>query len=459
MNFRESINTDNTSSDSIDVEMPNNIITLGKCSRFYLLILGTGLCKLISLFLVGTKNILKGFGLFGFCATFIDYNFIQSILIYLGYIIFGIIFLFCKDVKKVEIKESIRKKTIINRNINDSKTYKEKIKNNRIQLFLLGLTLAFHTEIRKVLYIEGFQFFHFWTVEILFILRFMRKYFIMDFYFHHKVSIIFIISTCTILLLTASFLPNSLYDKNTGNAYKNIEVKLGSKFYSILFIFIFIALSFIYSFTRVYSKILMQIKFISPYKIIIMFGIIGFIISLIASIVSYKIDYKDNFYNYFSAMREVLNGEKPYKFWVEIFCIYPLYSFAGFMEITFEIFTIYYLNAFYVLAANTLYFFIAELIIFMLNISSDGLKIVHFVITELTEIFAFLGFMVYLEIIELNFCGLNENIKRRIMEKGEREFRTLSEFSEFDINKEINNDEDDYCELDKKEYIPPYRNI
>ena len=109
----------------------------------------------------------------------------------------------------------------------------------------------------------------------------MRKYFIMDFYFHHKVSIIFIISTCTILLLTASFLPNSLYDKNTGNAYKNIEVKLGSKFYSILFIFIFIALSFIYSFTRVYSKILMQIKFISPYKIIIMFGIMELLDSLL----------------------------------------------------------------------------------------------------------------------------------------------------------------------------------
>ena len=157
MNFRESINTDNTSADSADIEKPNNIITLGKCSRFYLLILGSGLCKLLSLFLVGTKNIsVKGFGLFGFCATFIDYNFIQSILIYLGYIIFGIIFLFCKDVKKVEIKESIRKKTIINRNINDSKTYKEKIKNNRIQLFLLGLTLAFHTEIRKVLCVVHF---------------------------------------------------------------------------------------------------------------------------------------------------------------------------------------------------------------------------------------------------------------------------------------------------------------
>ena len=287
----------------------------------------------------------------------------------------------------------------------------------------------------------------------------MKRYFIMDFYKHHKVSIIFNISVCSILLIIASLLPSSLMGDNSGNAYQNIEIKLGSKFYSILFIFIFLVLSCVYSFTRVYSKILMQIKFISPYKIILIIGIFGFIISIIASIVSYKINYIDNFYNFFSSMRNVLNGEKPYKFWVEIFCIYPLYSFAGFMEITFEIFTIYYLNAFYVLAANTLYFFIAELIIFMLNISSDGLKIVHFVITELTEIFAFLGFMVYLEIIELNFCGLNENIKRRIMEKGEREFRTLSEFSEFDINKEINNDEDDYCELDKKEYNPPYRNI
>ena len=45
------------------------------------------------------------------------------------------------------------------------------------------------------------------------------------------------------------------------------------------------------------------------------------------------------------------------------------------------------------------------------------------------------------------------------MEKGERDFRTLSEFSEYDLDKEINNDEDDYCELDIKEYIPPYRNI
>ena len=35
--------------------------------------------------------------------------------------------------------------------------------------------------------------------------------------------------------------------------------------------------------------------------------------------------------------------------------------------------------------------------------------------------------MVYLEFIELNFCGLNDNIRRNIMNKAQREFRDLSE--------------------------------
>ena len=65
--------------------------------------------------------------------------------------------------------------------------------------------------------------------------------------------------------------------------------------------------------------------------------------------------------------------------------------------------------------------------------------------------------MVYLEILELNFCGLNENIKRRIMEKGEIEFRNLSEF---DLHSQIIDDDDDAEEqIEKKGYIIPYQNI
>ena len=42
-------------------------ITIGKCSRYYLFILGSAIFKFLSLILLGMKNVTKnGFGLFGF---------------------------------------------------------------------------------------------------------------------------------------------------------------------------------------------------------------------------------------------------------------------------------------------------------------------------------------------------------------------------------------------------------
>ena len=287
----------------------------------------------------------------------------------------------------------------------------------------------------------------------------MRKYFIMDFYKHHKISIIFIILICSGLLLAASFIPNTTFGENSGNAYQNIKTQLGSYFYSILFIFIFIILSYIYAFSRVYSKILMQIKFISPYKIILTIGIIGFIISILASIVSYFIEYRDNFNNYFSAMKEVLKGEKKYKFWVEIFCVYPLYSFVCFMDITFEIFIIYYLNPFYVLLANNLYYGVAEIISFLLYLSNNSFRITQYVIAQSSEVFVSLGNMVYLEIVELHCCGLNDNTKRRLMEKAEKEFRILSDINSIQNDNYEKDDEDAEKENEISVYESPYRNI
>ena len=168
------------------------IITFGKCSRFYLLLLGSASFKFLSLTILGDNNITaNGIGLFGFCPIFIKFNFIQSIFIYFGYIIFGMIFLSFREVKKVELNDFVKRRNIIQRKFNKDKESKENSTNIKI-LLLIGLAFVFHIEAKKVLYIEGFQFFNFWTVKIILILHFMRKYFIMDFYKHHKVSIIFI---------------------------------------------------------------------------------------------------------------------------------------------------------------------------------------------------------------------------------------------------------------------------
>ena len=272
-----------------------------------------------------------------------------------------------------------------------------------------------------------------------------KKYFIIDFYKHQKVSIIFIVSTCSILLLTASFLPTSLLsDKNEGNAYKNINYKLGSYFYCILFFILFVGLSFIYSYSRAYSKVLMQIKFVSPFKIIFIIGIVGLPISIIVSIVSYYLGYKkDNLFEYFETMGKNKTDKETYKFWVEIFCVYLLFTFASFMELTCEILTIYYLNPFFVLMTNNLYYILTELNSFLLNLPNDELKIAHFLIAEFSEIFAFLGYIVYLEIIELNFCGLNDKTMSNLEKKGDKEFKRLTNINLSELSFVEDDDEEE----------------
>ena len=83
-------------------------ITIGKCSRTYLYILGSSLFKFFSLLLLGDKNL--GLGLFGFCPTLIEHNFMQSLLMYFRYIVFGIIFFYFKKIKKSSDNDLKKKK-------------------------------------------------------------------------------------------------------------------------------------------------------------------------------------------------------------------------------------------------------------------------------------------------------------------------------------------------------------
>ena len=120
-----------SSSENIDVnefkliEIKNKkIITIGKCSKFNLYILGSLLFKLFSLFLLGFQK--NDIGLFGFVPILYSYRSMQSIYTYLSYILFGIIFRFCsKDKKKDEKNFMTETLTIVYNkimNLNSSKT-------------------------------------------------------------------------------------------------------------------------------------------------------------------------------------------------------------------------------------------------------------------------------------------------------------------------------------------------
>ena len=83
------------------IEKNKKPITFGKCSRFYLYILASGSCKMLSTLILGANNIKEnGIGLFGFCPVLIKFNFVQSIFTYIGFIIFGLIFYYFKEPEK-----------------------------------------------------------------------------------------------------------------------------------------------------------------------------------------------------------------------------------------------------------------------------------------------------------------------------------------------------------------------
>ena len=89
---------DMAENDNIIKKQNKKIITIGICSRLYLYILYSGLFKLLSLVLLGDNKIFEdGIGLFGFCPILYKFNFMQSIYIYIGYIIFGLFFFILKE--------------------------------------------------------------------------------------------------------------------------------------------------------------------------------------------------------------------------------------------------------------------------------------------------------------------------------------------------------------------------
>ena len=80
---------------------------------------------MLSAILLGFKNNNKDFCLFSFCPIFTEFNYIQSIIIYIGFITFGIIFFFFKKNKKeeqneIKVKVGRRKEIFIYNNPNEN---------------------------------------------------------------------------------------------------------------------------------------------------------------------------------------------------------------------------------------------------------------------------------------------------------------------------------------------------
>ena len=111
------------------------------------------------------------------------------------------------------------------------------------------------TDFSKIMYLYDISLYNLWTFTIIFILFFMKKYFVIEIFKHQKYSMIFVIIVCSILLILSTFFPyNSISDYNS---YQKVNELIGSYWAFIPILIIFISFTGMTAFFIVYSKVLM----------------------------------------------------------------------------------------------------------------------------------------------------------------------------------------------------------
>ena len=334
----------------------------------------------------------------------------------LGCIFFGIIFSIFRDKKRKSFNNK-NNQISITKNIKSSKNDK-KIKWKTFSLLLIACSFfSIQLITRAILSSCSVWMLDVWVFNIVFIYIFMKYLLNYHIYKHQFYALIFIFTTNFILLIAASSI------KYEGiSDYDNINLIYGSYYYIVLFYLIYLILCALTMSSQVIQKKLMDFYYISPYKILYVIGIISSIFTLIALIISSNVvcqetnrdqglcnifdpndkntTFFDNFNIYIDNMNNKLEIDKT-SFYLEIFLVYPLYSFSYFIKYLYEILVIFYLNPNFVLLSDNIFYGLRKIILLIRDPSniSTYLKLSG-------EIISFILYIFYLEIFEIECFGL-----------------------------------------------------
>ena len=296
----------------------------------------------------------------------------------------------------------------------------------------------------------------FWMIELIIIHHFMIKMLKMKVYSHQKLMLWFCI--VPIMLKLATIILSILDDNNyindgnykyPGEVDKLKIIYIAIPWLSALALPIYFVLIIFRSYVDTKIKWLMDFKFVSISKIFLLYSIIGFVFCLVSCIISSFIicekspdtsSDKNTIYDYFCKVKDEFDNNNKYFdnfllyfksfntkkdyykeiigliFGIPFFILYKFFNLKIIQSLTpvhiifsFPIF--YILNKSYLLVLNYLksekqfcYLsvkFAKEKLI--LDFSSDAVSII--------------GYLIYLEIIELHFCKFDYDVRRNILDR------------------------------------------
>ena len=381
-----------------------------------------------------------------------------------------------KPVKKLDINENDRDTTLAGdveliHNEQTFEEYPDKYLIIIIFLWVLEESLLF-------VFKDVFLHLDFWMIELIIVHHFIKKMLKMKVYSHQRLMLWFCIVPIMLKLATIilSCIDENNYINNERKEGKNGKYKYSDNINKLKIIYIavpwlsafalpfYFALIIYRSYVNTKLKWLMDLKFVSISKIFLFYSIIGFANCLIIVVISTffpcyvpigdkskdnyniydyfcKVKYEkkkfyDNFRVYFT---ELFSSSECYKeiialvFGISFFILYKFFTLKIIQQLTpvhiifsFPIFYIF--NKTYLLFLN--YFKSSQ---WYLDVKFAKEKLI---LDYCSDVVSIIGYLIYLEIIELHFCRFDYNIRRNIV------YRCFSKSNKTDLNTSIKSGDD-----------------
>ena len=382
---------------------------------------------------------------------------INSIFYYFGIFLFSLIlykFESNKEVKESNRNDSSKIKLIVYKNKN--------MKKQHYNIILVSFLWVVHEQLVIYYYYFDFSYLDYWTLEILITFFISRKMFNIQIYKHQKFAIFFNSVLCSLFI----FLPfiMSLFEEEIINLKeKLILIPTG--------IISFLIIMFIRSYSNCKIKWISDLKDISVYKILIFYGLFGTTICSLVSLFTtfvkcneYIFCYlgKDGkkFFENFSVFYEHFSSSKIIFIFLIIFNI-----IFGFLKSLFYIIIIKYLTPFHAISLPSIYYFLLLIILGINTLinkkeekDSSGIEILSIICDIFADFFSIIGIFIYSEIIELNFCEFNYNLKNNIIKRGDIDIYLVNNFKEGKEGQILPDDDEEDEENEMKNELSEFNN-
>ena len=195
-------------------------------------------------------------------------------------------------------------------------------------------------------------------------------------------------------------------------------------------------------------KVLMEYKYISPIKLLIIYGIIGVLITTIIGTISTFIECNNiNSFLEICKIRDINKVDKVvylenFEIWsIDIYnnnFIFELFFLLigiimNFLYRLFYILIIKNLNAIHIIFSNLIYTSLLIWIGAAKIFNEDNTQKNFPVFKVIVNLIVIFGILIYLEMIELDFCNLNYNIKKAIIDRSIEDYELKSDYDEEQI--------------------------